>query len=173
MQDNADLTGYTIERAHESVPTDVYYEFGDDSNYVAGTVIRIHSKSPEPGIEPNPERKDIYIGSTADILSNAGEMLQITDKEGNKIHCRQFTSEPFSSISDKVIASNKDGTRSFVFIKDSTGDWIQDIEDGLYRIEWTFRRDPGDGSKLPVLWRCGSTSEERTIVEFNVPPSLP
>jgi hypothetical protein len=171
VQTDIDLSDYKIERIYtDGSAPDLYYRFGVDSQYRAGTRIRIHSGS-TPSEPFDLERKDIFMGTGADILSNSGETLRLSDTEGHEIHRRQFTPREFT-ILDTVIAPDSDGTRTFVFLRDKdSGEWINDIADGRFRFEWEFRRDAG--SDLPILRRLGSTAPEQATLEFNVPAELP
>lgn len=174
VQTDIDLSGYKIERIDPATDTsilpDVYYTFGPNSKFKAGTVIRINTHSQPNNYVPSVERKDIFIGTDSDILSNTSEMLRIIDATGREIHRRQFAPREFEKL-QTVIASDSDGTRTFVFLRDSSRTWISQLPDGTYWFQWAFRRNAGGG--LPILRRRGSTAPEEATLEFNLPAELP
>lgn len=170
VQTDLDLSGYKIERIYSSTPPDTYYRFDEGSRFRAGTIIRIHSGFPPPAPQPIQERKNLYVGPSASILGNAGEILRISDQEGREIHRRQFAPSDYETFTSFVIAPNADGTRTFLFLLNNSGVWINQIPDGVFRFYWHFLRDAGPD--LPVLRRSGSTTPEKTFIEFNVPAEL-
>lgn len=172
VQDDVDLAGYKIEHAYNTTtPFDTYYEFAPDSHYRAGIVIRIHSGEAPFSASPNPEVKDLYIGSSAEILSNDGETLRLVDSEGTEIHRRKFIPTTFAEFSNIVLAPDSDGTRTFIYFLDDNTDWLSQLEQGTYRLTWAFKRNAGNN--LPILRRFGSADAEQAVLEFNIPAQLP
>jgi hypothetical protein len=173
VQADIDLSGYKIERAYpDPTPPETYYSFSPNAHYREGTIIRIHSGLAPSNSTPNPERKDLYLGSSVEILSNDGETLRLLNPEGNEIHRRTFVSisTTFNELSH-VIAPDADGTRTFIYFLDDNSDWISQLANGSYRFTWTFQRNAGND--LPILRRFGLTALEETVVEFNIPAELP
>jgi len=174
VQTDLDLFGYKIEcidpMVDSSIPPDVYYTFDSHRKFKAGTVVRINTHPQPYNYVAHVERKDIFIGSDTDVLNNCGETLRIIDATGHEIHRRQFAPRAYVSM-QTVIASNVDGTQNFIFIRDSSRNWISQLPDGTYRFQWIFKRNAG--GDLPILRRGGSTAQEEVTLEFNLPSELP
>lgn len=186
VQADVDLAGYRIEQVNgEGDGGVLYYEFGARSRFQAGTVLQLHVSEPPAELKAGVEQKDLY-GATAEIVSEAGSTLRICDAEGREIHRRRFAPMSFVSYPmvttdpdatrNFVLAPDADGTRTFLFLRekqDGVHRWLDDLTDGVgvYRFDWTFKRDTGDS--LPLLRRCGITTAENASIEFKVPAELP
>jgi hypothetical protein len=166
IQTDLDLANTRIERI--DAPNDnatLYYEFKADSKFRAGTVVRIHVGQQPGNYVPGVERRDVF-GVSGDVLTDTGITLRVIDAGEREIHRRQFL--PLSWVSRTfVLAPDADGTRTFVFLRDDAGAWVNQVPNGAYRFAWTFRRNVV-GSDLPVLRRRGSTISEQASIEFNV-----
>ena len=65
---------------------------------------------------------------------------------------------------------NQDGTRLFIFVRNGAQE-VTKLLDGLYRVQFTFKRDIG--SEYPVLKRFGFADWEETYIELSMPAFMP
>jgi hypothetical protein len=184
IQTDADLAGYRIEQVNNEGDGALYYEFSAGSQFQAGAVLHIHAGEPPAVASAGIGQKDLY-GAIAGTVIEGGPTLRLCDADGREIHRRQFgtvLSESYDMVTTDadatqtfVLGPDADGTRTFIFLREKQDDgqcWLDALPDGVYRFDWTFKRDTGD-EKLPVLRRCGVTTAEEASIEFNVPAELP
>ncbi len=167
-QTDLDLSGHKIERVSDKAPTELFFVFPAGTRACAGTQLRVHSGRRPPPAPADAVRKDIYAERIGKVLDNEGSVLRILDPHGKELHRRQFAPRNCVSLQNVLLASDPDGTRTFVFLKDSNGGSMRKLEDGLYSMIWQFRRNAGP--RIPVLWRHGSCDSETATIDFSLPP---
>jgi len=86
------------------------------------------------------------------------------------LHTRPFISNSQITELDLNIIKNQDGTRTVIFVGTEDGSF-REMDDGVYRLDFRFKRDIG--SEAPLLKRFGFTDAEETSIEFSLPCLLP
>jgi hypothetical protein len=172
--ETGDLSGYTIEHLAAEAPEDeayqTFYTFTEYLVYNAGTLVRIYSGQ-DPGHAPDDvEPVYLYAGYQSQAFQSTGELIRLRSADGETRHNRLFfLKETFSELDVNLVRS-QDGTRFFAFVKDG-GQESSELRTGMYRFQFTFKRDIG--SEHPVLKRFGFSSAEETFIEFSLPAFLP
>jgi hypothetical protein len=172
--ETGDLSGYTIEHlAINSSDGEAYqkfYTFTGSHIYNAGTLVRIYNGQ-EPGHAPDDvEPVYLYAGYRSQAFQPAGEIIRLKSADGETQHNRLFYLKETFSEMDVNLVRNQDGTRFFAFFRDG-GQESSDLPTGMYRLQFTFKRDIG--SEHPVLKRFGFSNAEETFIEFSLPALLP
>lgn len=171
LQDDLDLTGYRIETSLSNDQTQIstYYQFGENTSFRVGTIIRINAKNKPQGLDHEVNRRELFDANPLAIFDNA--IFRIVTPKNEEVHLKQFLNRvEYKELNNFILIPNTDGTRVFVFFHDNMGNWINHSEDdiferGSFQFTWTFKCDAG--KKFPVLRRLGSKNAEMTSIEFN------
>jgi hypothetical protein len=167
--ETTDLSGFTIDylpvSASEGEAYKEYYRFPEESLYLAGTLIRIYNGSEPASSSAANEPVYLYANHNQGTFEAAGTYVRIKDAGNEVLHTRLLLSNTGLNKVDSNIIRNQDGTRAFIFVR-SGNDEFSELDDGIYRLEFTFKRDIG--SDAPILKRFGFTDAEETFIEFSL-----
>ena len=167
VMETIDLSGYVLklllDNTDGTTSTSNYYTFPEESNFLAGSAIRIFNGSDDG--ETATEYFSYFAGNSIYELDVADQTMQLLTGD-EIIHSRIIY--PVSAVSDikTTLVRNADGTRLFVF--------ADDFDNGNYRFDFTYGRDiSSEDAAAPVLMRYGSSLAEKVSIEFSLPALLP
>jgi len=171
--ETTDLSGYVIEslpvKAAANSEYVEFYSFGGQT-YKAGTLIRVYAGS-DPGENPDDfEHVHLFAEKGVAAFVDKGESIRLKNGRDEILHTLPvYRARAYSKFSTNIIR-NQDGTRFFIFVK-NTGSNFTDLKEGIFRISFTFKRNIGND--FPVFKRFGFTDAEATSLEFTLPAILP
>lgn len=166
--ETTDLSGFTVEylptSAGEEETYQEYYSFPENSLYLAGVLVRIHNGS-QPTSSDETEHINLYAAHQSGTIDAGGTFIRIKDADNEILHTRPVLSDAGLNELDSNIIRNQDGTRAFIFVK-SGNDEFSELDNGIYRLDFKFKRDIGPDA--PILKRFGFSDTEETFIEFSL-----
>lgn len=175
VQGAMDISGYAIEYAGgdaDPLSYTTYYEFTNEGQMPAGTIIRVHAGTEEDDPAPAPDRVHRYaMASAEERLNPAGDTLRLVDANGREIHRRHVAAADAFEALAFVALRNADQTRMLIFFPESEQMPVGNVPEGVIRMEWRFLLDIGPAARL--LKRGGSPDPENAAIEFSLPASWP
>lgn len=187
LRESMDMSGLRVEHRRLTDPEDgvftEYYLFnGLEGVRPAGTVMRVHSGKPPATDDSDKEPLHRYRTEAGGVLNwsfdPAGEEIRITDSDDKVLHTRTVTPLPRRN-KRFILVRNADMTRAFVFLplhkkrishRRNPILELTALTEGRYRLSFNFKREIG---RQETLKRMGSTADENTYIEFNLPALLP
>jgi hypothetical protein len=172
--ETVNLQGYKIEYLAASAPENEayreFYVFTGGGVYQAGTLIRIYNGQ-DPGTSPHDiEHVYLYANHSLQTFEPSGAFMRIKTGQNETLHTRRiYRGEEFDALNTNVIR-NQDGTKLFIFVRNGAQEFTR-LQDGLYRLQFIFKRDPDSGQ--PVFKRFGFSDPEETFIEFSLSALVP